>query len=214
MENKKSTFTVGLIFLALAIVVLILCSVEISSLNDWEDITAQSMKNAITIFALTITLIVLLIFFSCFDMCLEGDCIWKVKLGISIFFMCGFIALTISTICATTNDWLPSEMTPEVVESRIQSERELECCYYRVKVKRLRLIARTYGVTVYGDCPYVVNQTLAVDQASCEKHDATSVCLVEKDDMDSDYICDDKFVESQAIVIWTYVLEMGTGFCR
>ena len=178
-----------------SLVVIVQSSRELDGLHEWEEVTTQDMSNAIILLTTTIGIGAASICSWIPMICYKKFVSWMIQFTALIIFLCLFILLTITTIYATANNWFPSEMTPEVVEVRIQHEKELGCCYYRdidLKIDSTRIDT----MTVYGDCPYVINKTLAIDQSSCEELDSTTVCEVNKSDFESDYVCEQNFKET------------------
>ena len=62
-------------------------------------------------------------------------------------------------------------------------------------------------IRIYGDCPFVLDGQLSIDESSCDKLDKTRICNVEKHDLSSDFICGSFLTKNSTSVIVVCVVE-------
>ena len=96
-----------------------------------------------------------------------------------------YVVILIITVCITSFGHF--EWTDDLVELRKQKELEKGGCYY-IQTSFSTKPYKLHRVVIYGDCPYVLNETIHIKEESCKTIERTTHCDVVDEELESPFL--------------------------
>ena len=205
-----SYFMIFFIQLPISLLTIVFCGFGIDVAIKFSELINEETLISIIIYSITIGIIciALILFMIMAKYCMKSKQGCIATTIIVIISICSFFLLCFITAVGTVY-LIDSQWNETAINARIQKETQNNCCITRQHVNVQGIIQ---SISIYEDCPFVVDNSLTIDNTTCTDIDETTYCNVPESEYESSFICNENIIESKNYLIIVALMDGLIGF--